>query len=156
MENAVSTLSQFHTSKADIARYVEQVVSEIKGGVMNPLTAKLYIKSLQKSLKEIEEQIDDDVMSEAGKYVEQSFEYRGAQIDKVELGTKYDFTNCNDKEWNELDMNIKELSEKKKIVEGFLKSLKEPINLFNENTGETWTVSPPIKTSTSGIKVTIR
>ena len=58
METAVSTLSSFNTSKAGIKKYVDQVVNEIKEGVMNPLLAHLYIKSMQKSLEGISDGIN--------------------------------------------------------------------------------------------------
>jgi len=155
METAVSTLSNFNTSKEGIKRYVDQVVGEIKNGVMNPLLAKLYIKSLQKSLEEIEKQISDDVMEEARKY-EKSFEFHGARIEQAELGTKYDFGNCKDVVWDVLTKQIADLSEKRKEREAMLKTIKEPMTIVDEVTSETWTINPPIKSSTTGIKVTIK
>jgi uncharacterized protein YpbB len=157
METAVSTLSTFNTSKDGIKRYVDQVVSEIKAGVMNPLLAKIYIKSMQKSLEDIEKQIFDDVMNEAYKYTEKNIEYKGAIISKEELGTKYDFGNCNDVVWNNLNKQIIEMTEKRKEREAMLKAVKqEGMTLVDEQTGETWKINPPIKTSTTGIKVTIK
>lgn len=135
--------------------YVEQVVNEIKEGVMNPLTAYVYIKSMEKSLEDISSGIKEDVIREAAKY-EKSFEFHGARIEQAELGTKYDFANCNDVVWNDLNKQIVELTEKRKEREAILKTLKEPMTLVDESTGETWQVHPPIKTSTSGIKVTIK
>lgn len=156
METAVSTLSTFNTSKDGIKRYVDQVVSEIKSGTMNALTAKIYIKSIQKSLEEIDKQISEDVMNEANKY-EKRFEYRGAIVEQCEVGTKYDFSNCGDIIWDELNKQINQLTERKKEREALLKTVKqEGLRFFDESTSELWHVSPPIKTSTSGIKITIK
>lgn len=152
---AVSTLSTFNTSREGIKRYVTQVVDEIKNGLMNPLLAHLYIKSMEKSLEGISAQIKEDVMREACKY-EKSFDFHGARIEQAELGTKYDYANCNDIIWNDLTKQITELTEKRKEREAMLKTVKEPITLVDPNTGETWQVNPAIKTSTSGIKVTIK
>ena len=155
METAVSTLSTFNTSKEGIKRYVDQVVGEIKNGVMNPLLAHLYIKSMEKSLEGISAQIKEDVINEAYKY-EKSFDFHGARIEQAELGTKYDFTNCNDVVWNDLNKKITELTEKKKEREAMLKTVKDTMTLVDESTGETWKVNPAIKTSTTSIKVTIK
>jgi len=73
-----------------------------------------------------------------------------------ELGTKYDYINCSDIVWNDLTKQITELTEKRKEREAMLKTVKEPMTLVNETTGQTWKVNPAIKTSTSGIKVTIK
>jgi len=155
METAVSTLSSFNTSKDGIKRYVTQVVNEIKEGVMNPLLAHLYIKSMEKSLEEISKQIKEDVMNEAYKY-EKSFDFHGARIEQTELGTKYNYENCGDVVWNGLNKQITELSEKRKEREAMLKTVKDSMTMVNEENGETWTIYPPIKTSTTGIKVTIK
>ena len=73
-----------------------------------------------------------------------------------ELSTKYDYFNCQDVAWNDLTKQITELTEKRKEREAMLKTIKEPITLVDEPTGETWTLNPAIKTSTSGIKITIK
>jgi hypothetical protein len=122
---------------------------------MNPLLAHVYIKSVEKSLEGISAGIKEAVMAEASKY-EKSFEFHGARIEQVELGTKYSYSNCNDREWNELDRQIQELTEKRKERENVLKALRNPMTTVDEGTGETWTINPAIKTSTSGIKVTIK
>ena len=154
-QTAVSKLSTFNTSKDGIKRYVTQVVHEIKEGVMNPLLAHVYIKSMEKSLEAISAQIKEDVMNEACKY-EKSFDFHGARIEQAELGTKYDFTNCNDVVWNDLNKQIIELSEKRKEREAMLKTVKDSMTMVDEITGETWKIHPAIKTSISGIKVTIK
>ena len=38
----------------------------------------------------------------------------------------------------------------------FLKSLKEPLRVVDESTGEIVLIHPPVKTSTSGLNISIR
>jgi len=156
METAISTLTYFNTSKEGINRFVDKVVSEVEGGLINPLDLVIYLRSIQKSIDGINDKVKQMIIDEADKYPQKSFEYKGAMISKEELGTKYDYENCEDMIWGKLDSEIKGLTEKKKERETFLKTIKDPIGYTDTETGETWKVNPPIKRSTSGVKVTIK
>ena len=156
MENAISTLKYFNTSKVGINSFVDKVVSEVEGGLINPLDLVIYLRSIEKSVDGINGRVKQMILDEADKYSEKTFEYKGALISKEELGVKYDYENCEDLIWNKLDSEIKDLMERKKDREAFLKTIKDSIGYTDTETGETWKVNPPIKRSTSGIKVTIK
>lgn len=156
METAISTLSYFNTSKDGIQKFVDQVILELENGLINPLDLLIYLKSIEKSIEGINSKAKEIIISESDKYSEKRIEYKGAIIEKSELGTKYNYENCEDVVWNKLNQELISINEKKKERETMLKALKESINLVDENSGETWRVNPPIKTSTSGLKVTIK
>lgn len=155
MEKAISTITNFTTSKDGITKFVNQCVNEIEAGLIDPLHMSIYLKTMEKIIEGIQAKIKASALSEAEKYGK-SFEFRGAKIDVSELGTKYDYVNCCDVVWNDLNKQIAELTEKRKEREAMLKTIKEPVTMVDETTAETWTVNPAIKTSTSGIKVTIK
>jgi len=155
MEKAISTITNFVTSKDGITKFVNQCVSEIEAGLIDPLHMSIYLKTMEKIIKGIQAKIKASALTEAEKYGK-SFDFRGAKIDVSELGTEYDYVNCCDVVWNDLNKQIAELSDKRKEREAMLKTIKEPMTLADPDTGETWQVNPAIKTSTSGIKVTIK
>lgn len=155
MEKAISTITNFVTSKEGITKFVDQCVNEIEAGIIDPLHMSIYLKTMEKIVEGIQGKIKSSALSEAEKYGK-SFDFRGAKIELAELGTKYDFTNCQDKVWEELDKQTKDIAEKKKERETMLKTVRDSMALVDEETGETWKVFPPIKSSTSGIKITIK
>lgn len=155
MEKAISSITNFVTSKEGITKFVNQCVNEIEAGLIDPLHMVIYLKTMEKIIEGIQVKIKSSALSEAEKYGK-SFEFRGAKIECAELGTKYDFTNCGDVVWDDLNKKITELTEKRKEREAMLKTVKDSMTLVDESTGETWKCHPPIKTSTSGIKVTIK
>ena len=57
METAISQLTNFHTTKEGVERFVDQVVSEVRDGAYNPLQLKIFLKAIQKSCEEIKKQI---------------------------------------------------------------------------------------------------
>src|SRR3990167_1823243 len=157
METAISTLTNFHTSKEGIDRFVAQVVSEVRDGVYNPLQLKIFLKAIQKSCEELEKQTNDLSLTEAEKHGLRSFEIMGNKVELSELGVSYDYNACNDIVWIHLDEKIKKLAEEKKEREKFLKTITQTMGIANEETeGETVYINPPIKKSTSGLKITIK
>ena len=155
MEKAISTITNFTTSKDGITKFVNQCVNEIEAGLIDPLHMSIYLKTMEKIVEGIQAKIKASALSEAEKYGK-SFDFRGAKIELTELGTKYEFKNCNDVVWDSLNKQITELTEKRKEREAMLKTVKDSMTLVDEESGETWKVHPPIKTSTSGIKITIK
>lgn len=156
MEKAISQITVFNTSKAGIEKYVKQCIQGVEGGILPPLHMAIYLKTMEKIIEGIQNGIKESALAEAEKY-EKNFEFHGAKIEVAELGTKYDYANCGDSVWANLDGQIKKLSEEKKQRETFLKTLKEPVAMANKASGgEIININPPIKSSTTGIKITIK
>lgn len=81
----------------------------------------------------------------------------GAKFETSETGVKYDYTNCGDKIWDALVAQKETLEETIKEREKFLKTIPyEGLPTFDEKSGETSTLFPPSKVSTSTVKVTLK
>jgi hypothetical protein len=63
---------------------------------------------------------------------------------------------CNDAELNDLYLSMDLLKEKVKHRETFLKALKEPLSIIDEETGDLQRVHPPKKSSSTTVKVTFK
>src|SRR3990167_7192619 len=109
MEKAISTITNFVTSKEGITKFVNQCVSEIEAGIIDPLHMSIYLKTMEKIIEGIQSKIKASALTEAEKYGN-SFDFRGAKIDVAELATRYEYKNCNDIIWNGLDESISVLS----------------------------------------------
>lgn len=155
-QNAVSILDLFATSRAGIDVASDQIIESVRGGATNPLKVRVWIKTMEEILERVKKETGANQMTEAGKYVERRFEYAGATIEKAELGTKYDYAVCGDTVWERLNTDAETAKSSLSERETFLKSLKEPLTVVDELTGEVVKIQPPTKTRVSGLKVTIK
>lgn len=77
----------------------------------------------------------------------------GHEIKVAEMGTKYDYSNT--PRWVEINTRLQEVKVQLTELEMQLKVLKSPQQLFDGETGELIDMNPPIKSSKTGIKITI-
>jgi len=152
----IGTLRLFASTQTQVDVFSDSIIQSVKQGEANPLEVLIQIKALQKVSDRVLKEINDNLLTESNKYSETSFEFMGAKIEKAELGTKYDYSSCGDTEYEMLDAQMNSLKQRIKEREEFLKSIKQDITLVDNFTGEVITVHPPIKKSTSGLKVSIR
>lgn len=130
---------------------VSQARQMLEKAKEDPLKLRIYIKRMIEFLSVYDKEIDEAVREEAEKFGEKSFKLEGAKIELAEVGVKYDYSKS--PLWIEYDKRHKEIEEIKKDHEKFLKSLKEPMTMVDENTGETIKLYPPAKSSKSSVKV---
>jgi hypothetical protein len=111
---------------------------------------ELFIKELKSNPEYI-----DFLRYEVAKYGS-STTLNGTRIELAEVGTKYDYTFCEDEIHNELIIRRASLDEQIKEREAFLKTLPASgIDVINED-GVVSRIYPPSKHSTSSVKCTIQ
>jgi hypothetical protein len=148
----VSTLN-----KKQLADIADNIIIQVREGDRNPLDVLQSIKAWEKIFEAIKESemFNSDSLDALSKYGRSTI-INGHKLEQADVGVKYDFTNCNDPEWNQLDGDIRQLTEQKKKVEARLKTLSpKGLIVTDPETGETYTIYPPTKTSKTTIKVTI-
>ena len=156
METAMSVVNYNPTTKEQIATFTDKIVGEVESGAISALELHVKLTAIESCFKQIKERIAESVMNEANVYTEKSFELFGAKVEKAELGTKYDFTLCNDPKYHDYKAEQEKIDKEIKEREKFLKAIPGSIELTDETTGEVVTVYPPTKSSKSGIKVTLK
>ena len=135
-------------SKAAIQSASESIMSKVEAGELKPLDVWMKITTLSKLSEDLKEKLRGLVRSEA-ETIGKTFDYQGAKIELSESGVTYDYTNCNDPEWTDLKAKLKER-------EAFLKNVHGIMTLVDRGSGESYDINPPIKKSTSTIKVTYK
>jgi hypothetical protein len=68
MDNALSTITQFHLTRSQIAAFANKALSEIDCGIYDPLEIHICLKAMEELVKKLKEGIADQVMTEAEKY----------------------------------------------------------------------------------------
>jgi hypothetical protein len=128
----------------------EKIVNDVLNGILNPLDVHIFTKSIENTIKMIQTALSVEVLDEAYKHGEKTFVYRGCECNIRELGVKYDFANCNDAVYNDLIAKMEVLKAEVKARETFLKAIKQPTEVNGVM------INPPIKSSTTGVAVTIK
>ena len=151
---ALSTIADAPITYVEINNAIYLMKKELLSGNYNPLDVKLKLKAIEETVKQLQDdnEIKQFIMAEAEKYGK-SFEWRGAKMTVMEVGTKYDYASSGDSEWAMLDAEIKELTDKRKAREKFLQAIPED-GTVSPATGEM--IYRPAKTSTTSITVRLK
>jgi hypothetical protein len=147
----------FTITKPDVAHRALAFVNRVlEQG--NPLSIVEKIAAWRLFFKNVEEdfRLEDYVLEELNKTQGKVTLASGTKIERMEAGTKYIFTNCNDSELHRLEWAAEAAANAVKDRKEFLKKVpKEGMTVVNGETGEVETIYPPIKSSISTYKVTL-
>ena len=155
-EIGLALFNSMDVTRQSIGETVAVILKAVDDGAVNPLEARIRLKAIEEVVSTASSSIAKYVRDEAEKHGTKSFDYMGAKVELAETGVNYNYDVCGDPEWEELQTSLKQLKADIKAREEFLKSLKKPITVANEETGEVITIKPPVKTSTSGVKISIK
>lgn len=134
-------------------RFGLDLAALVREGHIDPLAVRVAMKVWEKAFKVAESAIAPEVEREAAKYGK-SFDFMGAKCEWVPTYTEYDYSR--DVTWATLRDAVEAAVEKRKQREAFLKTVKDPMKLVDEETGEVMQIYPPVKKQTEGLKITIK
>lgn len=151
-------INQLPATRQERKAFVAGIKEMLSEGKENPLKFAIARKRFEELLNDLKEDKDikDLILSEANKYGEKKFEAFGADCSVQYAGVKYDYTVCEDPEWNLLNGRLKAIQESMKQREAFLKMLKNDFTYINEETGECITIHPPVRTGTETVAITLK
>lgn len=138
-------------NKDYISQYVEQAKQNLSEGHTDALKLFITAKKGQELFTQLEKTIRPYAEQETRLGKGEVYKKYGCDITEKMTGVSYDFTTCDDEEWNELSNQIAELDKKKKEREKFLKTITKPI--FDENGVE---IKPPIQKGKMGLAISIK
>jgi choline kinase len=155
METAISTLSQLPETKKQIETFAYSLEQGLNNGQIVASDLLRFQKAMEKVFEKIKPTLIENALNEISQY-EKNTVIKGSEFSIVEAGVKYDYSNCNDIEYNTLNTQLECLKSTLKDRETFLKSIKEPLQMIDETSGEVYTIYPPKKTSSTTLKVTFK
>lgn len=154
--SATSVLSMLETTKEQRTSFVNQVIERIEEGSVSPLTIHLQVKCTEDLLKQLKDNPTyKAAVLEASEKMGKSFTHHNGKFEIKEMGTKYDYSQCNDAEYNALIADKMVLDEKLKQREAFLKNTP-PHGIEVRRDDELVTIFPPSKSSTTAVAVTLK
>lgn len=150
-EIEVSPSKLLDLNKDYISQTVEQARVNLSEGFTDALKLFITAKKGQELFTQLEKVIRPYAEQETRLGKGEVYKKYGCEITERMTGVSYDFSVCDDEEWNELYNQIAELDKKKKEREKFLKTITKPI--FDENGVE---IKPPIQKGKMGLAVSIK
>lgn len=151
----MGALRSLATTQVQCDVFSDQLIQSVQSGEVSSIEVLVQFKGMEKVIERVTKEIRPNLLAEADKYPGTSFEYNGNKIEKAEVGTKYDFTVCQDQEWEKFAAQEQMWATRRKEREAFLKAIKGSLDIITED-GEAATIYPPKKTSTTSLKVSIR
>ena len=155
---------------ADKDYIASRIIESIESGESDPLKVLAGLKAMESLVSTLTDKspktnrhadkakfLNDQAMANAGHYSGKTFPAFGATFTKTEVGTKYDWSVCNDPKMSELMESANDAAAALKKRQEFLKMVDaKGLNVLDAETGETYTVYPPAKSSTSTLSVSFK
>lgn len=146
-------------TKAQQSGFVELLVAQIEDGEISPVEAVVKAKALYETIGAFlkDDRTNEYVLKECDKYGKGEFpSFSGATIQVRETGVKYDYMNCGDPEYTNLLKQEQEISSARKKREKYLSAITKTKTEINEETGEIYTLNPPVRTGKVSYVITFK
>lgn len=140
-------------TKENAAMIGKAIVKRCADGEVDPLQTLARLKGIQAAIDIAEAGIKPLILDDVQKQGKAGVSVLAAKIETMESGVKYDYSDC--PEWVELSRKEAEIVKERKEREKFLRSITKPIDIVDKDSGEVRVINPPIKTSTTTLKVTL-
>ena len=156
MNLTLTNLSLFETSKEERQQFAIQVTNNLMEGLADPLKVHLQVKYMEDIIKQLTSNsvYKTMVLTEAQKYGK-TFDQHNAKFEIKEMGVKYDYSNCNDPLYKELEFLLENIETRIKERQLFLKSITQSGQEILVD-DEVVKVYPPSKSSTTTVTVNLK
>lgn len=158
MDNQILTFEGLQLQSLNKEAIVSQsllVRDNINDGYLDALEVLISAKKMQELGKQLEEV--SRPIAEDNTRLQKGEVYKTQSVEVIEktIGSKTDYSNCNDEVWEKLQQDLSDLKEAIKQRETFLSAIKEQTTIVT-NDGEVITLYPPIKSGRIGLSLTIK
>lgn len=150
--DVISVLKLMPSKKEEVRSFTGRVKETLLNGEVNPLSLLSNLKAVEKSIKDLLS--DKDMKNEFLRSMngDKRLESYGCVFEEAEAGVKYDYTECS--QWNDINLQILELNERRKSIEEMLKRASSKTPYIDPTTGEE--ITGIGKSSETIIKVTLK
>lgn len=143
-------------SKQKAAEIVARLRHAVDAGSLEAKATLVRLKFAEAVIKESIEAVMPFAISAVEKHGREGTEILGAELKVKEAGSKYDYSGCNDKVWNDLKAQEEAITEQRKAREKFLQAIQGTQTLVDESTGEVYQVHPAKKSSKTIVETRLK
>lgn len=149
--------SLLHNSVA-ITESIQALRNKILDGEVDALAAFINLGRAEKIIAEVKKDpaVVDCALNAFSRYGQKTVAIGDCEVTEAQTAIKYDFSECGDAELNELYQKKSSNDAAIKEREGFLKQVKKPTLIAEPETGELYTIYPPVKSSKTTLKLTYK
>lgn len=151
-EIEVNEVTLLNLNKEYISSLTTQARNLLMDGVLDEMKLFVTAKKGLELFTQLEKIVRPFAEDKANLSKGEVYTLHGVELTETMNGVRYDFSNCNDSEWDDLNAQIKALDAQKKEREKFLKTLTKP--MADPATGEV--INPPIKYGKLGLNAKIK
>jgi hypothetical protein len=153
METTISVLRQMPDSLDGVKNFVQISKEMIMSGYIDALSVAVMLKGWETAIETLRKdpQIEEMILREVEKYGK-STTYNGCTLTIKQVGTKYDYSDCNDSVLEHAQAQIDTWTQVAKDRQTMLKTLKDTV--ANPDTGEV--MYPPKKSSSDKVTVQLK
>lgn len=137
----------------DTVRMATQSVTE---GHYDAIKALVYAKKGLELFTLLEKSVRPIAEHEAKLAKGEIYSLHSVDVSSRESGVKYDYTVCGDNEWSDLKSRHDALTLELKEREEFLKKVNKTMEVVDTDSGETYTINPPLRTGKMGLTLSIK
>lgn len=140
-------------SKDQIKGTAQMCYNSVMDGEVDALDVLIFTKKASELFKEMDAKIRPVAES---KSVGPGYQKFGVKVTEGMTGVKYDYSSCCDPEWDELNIAADRATKALKEREKFLQAVTKDIEIVDTDSGETFTIHPPIKSGKMGLTLTVK
>ena len=154
--NLVLNSNLLSFTKEGLRHISMDMVNQVQDGNVSAIDALVYVKKALELFGEAEKNLRPLAESQYHLAKGEKQLVHSVEITEAETGVRYDYAACGDVIWNQLNMKLQILENQKKERESYLKTVTKCSIAGDIDTGETWEVSPPIRSGKLGLKLSIK
>lgn len=154
---AISLFGNIPVTRTGQEELVDKMKEILLEGETSPIEAVIKAKSLYEILSSFlkDEDVKECVLNECGKYGKGEYpSFAGAKVQVKETGVKWDYMNCGDHIYESFNSHMEELKKQMKQREAYLKSITVKKTEIDEETGEVYTLLPPVRMASTSYSIT--
>lgn len=154
--DTINKLNLMPSNKSEVSEFIFNIKDAILEGEVDPLDVARQMSAISALVKEFnaDKEITYQIIKEAEKYEQKSFEAKNCKIQIKEVGVKFDFSKCGHSGWHETKQIIEDKSKKLKDIETTLKTIRESSpELVDTESGEM--LRPAARSSTTKAVITL-
>jgi hypothetical protein len=142
-----------NADKDRIKTIANKAYNSVMDGEADAVDTLIFIKKGSELFKELDAKIRPVAES---KPIGKGYVKFGVKVDEAMAGVGYDYSQTGDIEYQQLNEVFEAAKAAVEARKTFLKAVTKPIEMVNTDTGETYTIHPPIKSGKLGLKLTIK
>lgn len=143
-------------NKKEIAENVSKIVTLVTDGHEDELNTLIFAKKGVEFFSQLEKAIRP--IAEEKIRIGRSETYSKYNVDVVvaDTGVKYDYSACGDPVWQRLKEQAEAAAKALKEREDMLKTIKSQQTMVDDESGEVFTINPPVRSAKTGLKLTLK